>query len=130
MRFLKKLLDFKKKEYEYITDADIQDIQDIFQDEVDEYDLISLHNDRASEILGDNIFNDSYHITYFTDYLKINIFLSKIMKQKLLLESIDKDFKLRLESIGYIVKVDSEYVLIGTHPVNAIKIEVRKTKTN
>ncbi len=97
MRFLKNLFDFKKKEYEDITDDDIQDIKDIFQDEVDEYDLISLHDERASTILGDNLFNDSYHVlqsntkSQIPAYLTINIYLSKIKKEELLLKSINKN---------------------------------------
>lgn len=109
MRFLKKLLDFKKKEYDNLSNEEIQDIKDIFQDYIDEYDL-----ERVDSVFGftdipknaymffkmyDEDFSDNQAPIVKNNYVLISIFIDDKIKKNTISNHINNDFKKRLESI-------------------------------
>ncbi len=131
MRFLKKLFDFKKKEYDNLSDDDIQDIKDIFRDYVDEYDL-EVSGDKKNSYLFVKLYDEDRFSELDTIYLLISVFLSDKNKNITFNIHIDSDFKKRLESIGYDVNInlyESSYSGAQTIPiVYHTKMIIRKIK--
>ena len=139
MRFLKKLLDFKKKEYDNLSDNEIQDIKDIFQDYIDEYDLEKIDSVFGFTDIPKNayMFFKMYDEEYFSDnqaplinnYVLISIFIDDKIKKNTISNHINNDFKKRLISMGYEIKINDYQT--DRNPITLhTKIEVRKTKTN
>lgn len=141
MRFLKKLLDFKKKEYDNLSDEEIQDIKDIFRDYADGYDLEEL-NTVFGEKKNTYLFVKLYDEDQFSDnqapmkldttYLLISVYLVDKKQTIIFNNHINSDFKKRLESMGYDINIslyESSYSGVQIIPVvYHTKMIIRKIK--